>query len=403
MSKNIKVGYFLSAVGEGLKAGGVAPYAVRILETLLASELPIDYHLFVHPTQVDYAQSLSRKYTDYQITFSAVKQISLLGTLNRFFAQHSFLRNESTFLRLAKEFSNYISWQVKSHRINLIHCPAQTMGAFGWGCPLIITMHDVQELRFPEFFSPRERALRALYHWWSVQEAEKVIVSYSHVKDDLVKYFQIEPEKVYICPIPLNFALSSSDSTICEEVKQKYRLNSKYLLYPAQTWPHKNHIGLLQALAYLRNNKGLTPQLICTGQQNSHYSEIQKEIKKLNLELQVNFLGLVTDEELAALYKMSSAVVIPTLYEAGSFPLMEAINYRVPVICARVTSLPETIGDLRFTFDPTDPIDMASLIQAVLTDREFCEANLANTRKQIELFKMRSRATISEFEKVYFS
>jgi glycosyltransferase involved in cell wall biosynthesis len=77
-------------------------------------------------------------------------------------------------------------------------------------------------------------------------------------------------------------------------------------------------------------------------------------------------------------------VVIPTLYEAGSFPLLEAMSLQAPVICSSVTSLPETIGDTRFVFDPLDIEKMASLIIELLDDSELRATNIVNGKQRIK-------------------
>lgn len=79
------------------------------------------------------------------------------------------------------------------------------------------------------------------------------------------------------------------------------------------------------------------------------------------------------------LYKNAELVVIPTLYEAGSAPLYEAMRYQVPVICSNTTSLPETIGDKRFIFDAENINSISELILKIITDDEMRKANIQNS------------------------
>ena len=84
-------------------------------------------------------------------------------------------------------------------------------------------------------------------------------------------------------------------------------------------------------------------------------------------------------------------VVIPTLYEAGSFPLLEAMTLGVPVICSSVTSLPETIEDVRFIFNPLDIEAMAHLILQMLENDKLRNGNILNSKNRIrELQKINS-------------
>ena len=80
-------------------------------------------------------------------------------------------------------------------------------------------------------------------------------------------------------------------------------------------------------------------------------------------------------------------MVIPTLYEAGSGPLYEAMRYSSPVICSNITSLPETIGNDKFIFDPNSVNEMTALIKKMLTDDGFRKENLDNSKKRMASLK----------------
>ncbi len=82
-------------------------------------------------------------------------------------------------------------------------------------------------------------------------------------------------------------------------------------------------------------------KLICTGTKSDYYPEIAEQVEQLGLEDLVLFTGLVPEDELCWLYRNAVLVTIPTEYEAGSFPLYEAMMQNAPVICSDVTSLPE--------------------------------------------------------------
>jgi len=114
---------------------------------------------------------------------------------------------------------------------------------------------------------------------------------------------------------------------------------------------------------------------------DNDFKNIREHINKNKLNEQVSFLGFVSIAELYSLYIYSDLVVIPTLYEAGSFPLIEAMSLKKPVICSNVTSLPETIGDNRFVFNPDNEIEMAKMILDMLENKELRSLNIENSKK----------------------
>jgi glycosyltransferase involved in cell wall biosynthesis len=160
----------------------------------------------------------------------------------------------------------------------------------------------------------------------------------------------------------------------------------QFLLYPANAWKHKNHLFLLDVLAYIRDKFNLQINVFFTGNFNSLNGQlIIEKSTQLNLQNQVLFFGVVEENILYSLYKQAVGVVIPTLYEAGSFPLMESILLNVPVICSNVTSLPETIGNVKFVFDPENLSDFSEKLIQFWEDEEFRKDNLKQLKLQSDI------------------
>ena len=138
---------------------------------------------------------------------------------------------------------------------------------------------------------------------------------------------------------------------------------------------------------------------MCTGNK-TEYITILKKMLKLGLKNSVKFLGIVPEEDLIGLYKNSELVVIPTLYEAGSGPLYEAMRYNVPVICANTTSLPDTINNPKYVFNPNDVNNLSVLIIKMLTDDNEMRDNITNSKKRMK--ELGQKNYFKSFKDVYF-
>ena len=96
--------------------------------------------------------------------------------------------------------------------------------------------------------------------------------------------------------------LKKVDQSKFAAIKEKYLINGEYLFYSANTWPHKNHIGLLRALKKLRENYGMNISLICTGYKyDEYFHELQAIIDELRLADAVTFTGYVSEDDLLLL------------------------------------------------------------------------------------------------------
>lgn len=272
---------------------------------------------------------------------------------------------------------------VKSENIDVVHTPIQDLINVTFSVPMITTLHDLQHFYYPEFFTAETIKFRDKYYKKSAEFSERVIVSFQHVKDDIVKFYGIPAEKIDVCPLGFLTPKPIKDSESIE-IKKKYGIPERYLFYSANTWRHKNHINLIRALKILHDRHGLRISLVCTGQKYpDFYPEVKSEINNLGLGSYVNFLGYIPEEDVRVLLKNATLAVITTLYEAGSFPLMEAMAYEVPVICSNVTSLPDTIGDKRFIFDPKDVDQIAEKAAMMLKDEKLVEGNKGNSRIRV--------------------
>jgi len=234
--------------------------------------------------------------------------------------------------------------------------------------PTVYNPHDLQHLHYPQFWSPAVIAQREVVYRAGCRLSHTVVVGSQWIKDDLVNQYQINPDKIQVIPEgPPTQSVSEPSPQEQAAVLKKFDLQQPFAIYPAVTWEHKNHIRLLEALAYLRDVRGLTIQLVCTGSQYSFWPQIESRLSQLKLESQVKFLGFVTEPELRALYQLSQFLVMPTLFEASSLPIFEAWFEGLPVACSDVTALPEQVLDAALKFDPESVQSIAEAVEKLTT------------------------------------
>lgn len=250
---------------------------------------------------------------------------------------------------------------------DVMHFTAQE--AFLTNVPSIYHPHDLQHLHLPQFFSARERRDREILYRAFCEQARMVAVSSTWTKWDVVRHYGLPDVKVRVVPLaPPIAAYPVPTEQDLRAVRERLALPEVFLLYPAQTWPHKNHLGLVEALAALRSAHGINAHLVCPGTQNAYFPIIERRVRELDLAGQVHFVGFVSPLELQVLYRLCRAAVIPTRFESASFPIWEAFLAGAPVACSNVTALPEQAGDAALTFDPGRPEEMAVAIARLWTD-----------------------------------
>ena len=236
--------------------------------------------------------------------------------------------------------------------------------------PTVYNPHDLQHLHYPQFFLPETIAWRETVFPAGCHFAHTVVVGSQWVKDDVTKRYPVHPDKVQVIfEAPTTESQSEPSAAAMAAVRKKYQIDGPFALYPAMTWQHKNHIRLLEALAHLRDTKGLVVPLICTGLRRPDvWPTIERCLQELELSPQVRFLDLLPEDDLKALFGLAQFMIFPTLLEAISLPIFEAWLAGLPVACSNVTALPEQVRDAALTFDPMSVEAIAGAVATMATD-----------------------------------
>ena len=250
---------------------------------------------------------------------------------------------------------------------DLVHFPIQSFARCN--LPSIFNPYDLQHLHYPQFFSKVDFAIREIIYRAACATSRAVVVPSRWVKHDIVSQYHIDPNKVYVSYLApaagANSKLASADQSAPSPTIQ---LPETFAFYPAQTWPHKNHIRLLEALALVRDRDNLIVNLVCTGRKNAFWLTIERQITRLRLENQVQFLGFVQSNELQTIYRRARFVIHPSLFEGGGMPILEAFREGVPVACSSVTSLTEYAGNAALYFEPQSVESIATALERMMLD-----------------------------------
>jgi len=276
---------------------------------------------------------------------------------------------------------------------DVLHFPTQ--GFRLCSLPTIYNPHDLQHLHYPQFFSPEELAYREVTYRTACRLSHTVVVGSEWIQQDVVRQFGVTPDKVQVIPwaSPTVQYPAISDEAI-RDARERLGLPPAYALYPAVTWPHKNHLRLFEALAYLRDTRGVIVPLVCTGAKyQPHWPKVQERIRELRLESQVRFLGFLSELDLRAVYRLSQFLVLPTLFEADSCPIHEAWSEGIPVASSNHTALPEQVGNAGLLFDAADVTTMADAIHRMASEADLRHRLVDLGRQRMKDFDWARTAT----------
>ena len=203
---------------------------------------------------------------------------------------------------------------------------------------VVLTVHDLQPLDLPQNFRTTKRVYLRAMVGRSVRAADVVTVPSDFTRRRVIDLLDADPERVLV--VPWSVRVPSPPPDDGTHLPLPPQLTEPFLLYPAITYPHKNHRVLLEAFALAaRSEPDL--RLVLTGGPATAETEVRERIARPDLAGRVLRTGRVPAAQLEALYGAARAVVVPSLYEGFGLPVLEAMVRGVPVIAADAGSLPE--------------------------------------------------------------
>jgi glycosyltransferase involved in cell wall biosynthesis len=287
--------------------------------------------------------------------------------------------------------------------LDIIHFPATTidMSFLPPNQSVVLTFFDMQQEFYPEFFSETELQRRSHSYRASVERANMIIAPSAFTSRTLTEKYNVSADRMRVVygGVSERFLHSPNPGTI-KNVRTKYGLPDRFLFYPANPWPHKNHLRLFYALGVLCKKHGIKCDVVTTGKLVEQAISVGDIAHQADYPLDlVHDLGFVPEEDIPLLYRLARMMVFPSLFEGLGMPLLEAMASGCPVACSRNTSLPELGGDAVIYFDPNDVEDIADAIFEVWTNNELRTRLTAQGFARSQKFSWRT--AIQQTLKVY--
>jgi len=292
---------------------------------------------------------------------------------------------------------------IRSERLDVWFCPFTDLDPRMSPVPSVITVHDVQHEYYPEFFHPDELRHRGHFYPESCAAADHVIAVSEFTRRCVLDKYNVEPTAVSAIweAAGADFDWKGAADRV-PETRKRYALPTRYILYPANTWRHKNHQRLIEALAHYRTAHRTEPTLVLTGVGKEGQGALDRAVESHRLQGLVRMLGYVPRADLPALYAGAQCLVFPSLFEGFGIPLVEAMLVGCPIAAANVTSIPEVVGDAAILFDPLDPKDISRALAVILNETGQAAELARRGRARAELFSASKTAmvTLELFERV---
>lgn len=277
--------------------------------------------------------------------------------------------------------------EVRAHldRIDLYFCPLSVLYPRPLPRPTVVTLPDIQERYYPEFFAAQDLYTRDLHFAASTRMADRVVTHSRFSRDCLVRHHGLPVGKVVVAHHTVDRRYFEAERVARRPASA---LPEAFAYYPANLWKHKNHESLLQALRWLAAERGLRVPLVLTGfpDEGPGAYPLRRRAEELGVADQVLHLGLLEVEEVAWLYRQARLLVFPSLFEGFGMPLVEAMATGCPLAASRSTSVPEVVADAGLLFEPQDPRSIGEAVLRLWSDDALRAELSARGRRRAQAF-----------------
>jgi len=291
---------------------------------------------------------------------------------------------------------------LKRDGVDVLHSPCYNTPLLS-GVPSVVTIHDMSSSIFPRQFVLKHRLIYSTLVPMAARKAARIIAVSTQTKEDIVRIFNVPEERVDVILEAANKEYYRRGGDEVGEIRKKYGIDSKYVLFVGTLQPRKNVVRLIKAYACMNaeRDNGTEYKLVLAGKKGWFYKEIFETVKRLGIEEKVQFLGHVPGEDLPPLYSGASLFVFPSLYEGFGLPPLEAMSCGAPVIAADNSCFPEILGDAAILVDAESEESMKDGMLKALYDEAFHEKMMQDGFSRAKQFSWEKTAkeTIESYRK----
>jgi glycosyltransferase involved in cell wall biosynthesis len=259
---------------------------------------------------------------------------------------------------------------------------------------LVVTLYDLIPLVMHERYSADwgYMATAWIARLGLLGSAQQILTISQNTADDAVSYLNIPEERITVIDSGVSDHFSSlvrsrdeAESIIRSELP---KVRPGFLLYVGGVDPRKNLEGTLRAYAELPPSFRDQHQLVIACNLIHHLRfSLRVLARRLGIESRNLVLtGFVSDRDLAALYRSCELFVFPSQYEGAGLPILEAMTCGAPVASSNASAMPELLGDLKATFDPNDPADIARCIREAIETPGELDRLTERSRERVQLY-----------------
>jgi len=282
--------------------------------------------------------------------------------------------------------TKYMVSSIKKQKLKIFHGLSNELpiGLEKTGVKSIVTVHDLIFMRFPEFYKTIDAKIyfRKLNHACLI--SDHIVAISTQTKNDLIEYLKVSPDKISIIHQGCNqqFWMNYSKDFF-KEVKIKYHIPEKYILYVGTIEERKNLLGIVKAMHIANIN---IPLVVIGRKVDKYYKRVLTYITANKLH-NIVFPEHILNSDLPVIYQNAECFIYPSFFEGFGIPIIEALASGTPVITSEGGCFSEAAGPGSLYVDPYNVEKIGEAILKLVTSKELRERMISIGSEYAKNFK----------------
>jgi len=363
---------------------------------------------------------------DEVVIFNLVRELAQINSNHQFelftdvtdekvlrdISQRIGIGGKENFKIISLETPNRFAWNfwtlpmyLRKNPVDVYHTQYITPWFVSKKIKVVTIIHDISFNFFPKFIKFSDLFFLRTLIPLSVRRADKIVGVSEFTRDEIIKYYKVDPEKVEW----IHNSVSSEflDLEVSEkrlaEVRKKYDLPEKFILYIGTLQPRKNLPMFIEAFAKIKEDlNGM--KVVIGGNRKAHNYDIgiDQVINENNLHEDIIFPGFIDEDDKPAIFKLANVFVFPSFYEGFGIPVLEAMVKGVPVLCSDIPSLKEIAENGALYFNLGDLDDFSKKLYDISMNNDLRSelARAGLNRASFFSWKNSARKMLAIYEKL---
>jgi glycosyltransferase involved in cell wall biosynthesis len=312
--------------------------------------------------------------------------------VSRRFPQEHFIHRRIPRMPAAARIQVAFPFITHRDRCDVFH--SNYYGPIVGGPPLVLHVHDVIYLDFPEYSTAVRSVLFATLSRASAHAAARVVTDSEWSRERIIARYGLRADRVDVVPLGLGdeWGHPSEKGIATAWMGLHSRVPRRFALTVGRLDPRKNFAHTARVVRALVD-RGVLDGLVIVGPEDFGASQIRAEIARDGNSQIVTYLSALDTASLQALYRRASCLLYLSRAEGFGLPLIEAMAMGAPIVASNRTSIPEVVGEAGLIVDPEGVADTVNAVESVLSSPELRESMIARGRERLKYFDGKEAAS----------